>query len=390
MDYGTYFFTNIASVSVFTICICLLAWYNRRVKGMTWFAVSQVVGLAKLIFQGLEGKVPAILSSMLANELYLVAILLQFMGLYWFVVRKRVKMHWAWTALAVLFAVYTIMFFTRIPYGGNVMNIPFVGVCGVSAWMLLQYGSGPFTGVSRVAAFIMLGEMGVAGYRAMLTNFRYMRPWETVNAHTDPRWLYSLAGMAFLAAFMVMCQLWFLVTELQRELAEQARTDPLTGAMNRRAMEEAALRETARSIRFGYPLCMVVIDIDNFKQLNDTRGHAAGDCALQALVAKTQGMLRVQDMLARTGGEEFAILLPDTPASAGIVAAERIRLAVEAMEVPFENGSLKFTISAGVAQLDPARGFEGMMRLADQAMYEAKEHGRNLVSARLSEAFSLS
>lgn len=390
MDYGTYFFTNIASVSVFTICICLLAWYNRRVKGMTWFAVSQVVGLAKLILQGLEGKVPAILSSMLANELYLVAILLQFTGLYWFVVRKPVKMHWAWMALAVLFAVYTIMFFTRIPYGGNVMNIPFVGVCGVSAWMLLRYGSGPFTGVSRVAAFIMLGEMGVAGYRAMLTNFRYMRPWETVNAHTDPRWLYSLAGMAFLAAFMVMCQLWFLVTELQRELAEQARTDPLTGAMNRRAMEEAALRETARSIRFGYPLCMVMIDIDNFKQLNDTRGHAAGDCALQALVAKTQGMLRVQDMLARTGGEEFAILLPDTPASAGIVAAERIRLAVEAMEVPFENGSLKFTISAGVAQLDPARGFEGMMRLADEAMYEAKEHGRNLVSARLSEAFSLS
>jgi diguanylate cyclase len=232
--------------------------------------------------------------------------------------------------------------------------------------------------------------MGVAGYRAMLTNLRYMRPWETVNAHTDPRWLYSLAGAAFLAAFMVMCQLWFLVTELQRELAEQARTDPLTGAMNRRAMEEAALRETARSIRFGYPLCMIMIDIDNFKQLNDTRGHAAGDCALQALVDKTKSMLRVQDMLARTGGEEFAILLPDTPASAGVFAAERIRIAVEAMEVPFESGPIQFTISAGVAQLDPARGFEGMMRLADEAMYEAKEHGRNLVSARLSEAFSLS
>jgi diguanylate cyclase (GGDEF)-like protein len=159
--------------------------------------------------------------------------------------------------------------------------------------------------------------------------------------------------------------------------------------MNRRAMEEAALRETARSIRFGYPLCMIMIDIDNFKHLNDTRGHAAGDHALKALVCEVKGMLRVQDMLARTGGEEFAILLPDTSAASGILAAERVRRAIEALDVPFEAGVLKFTISAGVVQLDPVGGFEGMMRLADEAMYEAKEHGRNPVSARLREAISV-
>lgn len=388
MDYGTYFFTNIASVTVFTICLCLLAWHNRGMKGMSWFAGGMVVGLAKLILQGLEGKAPVVLSGMLANELYVVSISLHFMGLHWFVVRKPMKSRWPWIALAVLLAAYTFMFFAHVSYSGNVMNIPFVLICGASAWLLLRYGkNGPFGAVSRVTTAILFGQMGVAGYRAILTNLRYMRPWETVDAHTDPRWLYSLAGAAFLAAFMVMCDLWFLVTELQRELAERARTDPLTGAMNRRAMEEAALRETARSIRFGYPLCMIMIDIDNFKHLNDTRGHAAGDHALKALVQEVKGTLRVQDLLARTGGEEFAILLPDTPASSGIHAAERIRRAVEAMEVPFETGSIKFTISAGVAQLDPACGFEGMMRLADEAMYEAKEHGRNLVSARVMEAF---
>ncbi len=386
MDYGTYFFTNIASVTVFTICIGVLAWHNRSVKGMTWFAIGQAVGLAKLILQGLEGKVPTVLSSMLANELYLISVSLQFMGLHWFVVRKPMKTRWPLVALTTVLAVYTAMFLARIPYGGNLMNIPFVAVCGTSALMLLRCGSGPFRGVSRATAVILFGEMSVAGYRAILTNLRYMRPWETVNAHTDPRWLYSLAGMAFLAAFMVMCDLWFLVTELQRELAEQARTDPLTGAMNRRAMEEAALRETARSIRFGYPLCMIMIDIDKFKHLNDTRGHAAGDYALKALVTEVKNLLRAQDLLARTGGEEFAVLLPDTPASSGVFAAERIRRAIEALEVPFEAGPIKFTISAGVAQLDPACGLEGMMRLADEAMYEAKEQGRNLVSARLTEA----
>jgi diguanylate cyclase (GGDEF)-like protein len=388
MDYGTYFFTNIASVLVFTICISLLAWHNRSVKGMQWFAGGMIVGLIKLILQGLEGKVPAI-CGMIANELYLVSFSMQFMALHWFVVRKPMNLRWPLTALGTIFTVYTVMYFGHIPYGGNVTNIPFVTLCGASAWMLFRYGKGPFTGVSRVTAVILLGDMAVSGYRAILTNFRYMRPWETVDAHTDPRWVYSLAGMAFLAAFMVMCALWFLVTELQRELAEQARTDPLTGAMNRRAMEEAALRETSRSIRFGYPLCMIMIDIDNFKHLNDTRGHAAGDHALKALVAEVKGMLRIQDLLARTGGEEFAVLLPDTPAPAGVLAAERIRLAVEALEVPFEGGTIKFTISAGVAQLDPAGGFEGMMRLADEAMYDSKEHGRNLVSARLTEVAAL-
>ncbi len=125
-------------------------------------------------------------------------------------------------------------------------------------------------------------------YRAGLTNMRYIRPWETVHAQTDPRWLYSLALVAFLATCMVMCYLWYLVTELSRVLAEQARTDSLTGALNRRAMEEAALRETARSIRHGHGLCMIVLDVDHFKQLNDTRGHAAGDCALQALVSQVK------------------------------------------------------------------------------------------------------
>jgi diguanylate cyclase (GGDEF)-like protein len=189
--------------------------------------------------------------------------------------------------------------------------------------------------------------------------------------------------MTFLATGMVMCFLWHLVTELSKELAELARTDPLTGALNRRAMEEAALRETARSIRHGHPLCMIVADVDHFKNLNDTYGHAAGDCALQALVRQAKTMMRGNDLLARTGGEEFTILLPDTAASSGVVTAERLRQAIEALEVPFENRPIRFTISAGVAQFDPSQGdWENMMRRADSAMYDAKEHGRNAVSPR--------
>jgi diguanylate cyclase (GGDEF)-like protein len=383
MDYGTFFFTNIIAFTVFASTVTLLAWYNRRVTGMMWFAGSLIVGLAKLILQGLEGKIPPILCNMLANELYLVSFMLQLMGLRWFVVRKPVARRWPFFVIGLCLATYIPLFLNHIPYCGNVINIPFVIVCGVSAWILFKHGRAV---VSRAAGVVLCGEGCVAVYRAWLTNLRYMRPWETVHAQTDPRWLDSLAAMVFLATCMVMCYLWFLVTELGKELAEQARTDPLTGAMNRRAMEEAALRETARSIRHGHMLCMIVLDIDHFKHLNDTRGHAVGDCALQALVRQVQSMLRGNDLLARTGGEEFTILLPDTPASAGVIAAERIRQAIEELEAPFEGEPLQFTVSAGVAQLDPSQGgWESMMRRADSAMYEAKEHGRN--SVRPADAF---
>jgi diguanylate cyclase (GGDEF)-like protein len=382
MDYGTFFFTNIASVAVLTLCVCLLALYNRRVTGMKWLAGGLVVGLAKMILQGVEGKVSPELSNMPANGLYLISFMMQLVGLRWFVVRKPLRSWWPWIAIGLVLVVYIILFLEKIPYSANVINIPFVVVCGASAWILLKHGTGPFTAVSRVSAVILCGEMGLAAYRAVLTDLFYKRPWETELAESDPQWLYSLAGMAILATFMVMCYLWFLVTELQRELAALARTDPLTGALNRRVIEEAVLHETARSIRYGYPLCMIMIDIDHFKRLNDTRGHSAGDCALKVFVAKTRTLLRRQDLFARTGGDEFTILLPDSPESAGILTAERVRQTVETLEIPFEKKPLQFTISAGVAQLDPAHdGTEGMMQRADAALYKAKENGRNSVSA---------
>jgi diguanylate cyclase (GGDEF)-like protein len=377
MDYGTFFFANIVSVTVFALTVGLLAWHNRKVVGMRWFAGSIALVLAKLILQGLEGKVSVALSGMVANELYTVSFVMQGLGLRWFVLRTPMRHKWPLLAVAISLVVYTAMFLGRIKYGGNFTNIPSIMVCGASAWMLLRRGRAP---VSRVSAAILSVETLVMAYRAVLTNLRYIRPWETVHAETDPRWLYSLAAMGLLTTCMVMCYLWFLVTELGKELARQARTDSLTGALNRRAMEEAASRETARCIRHRRPLCMIVLDVDHFKQINDTRGHAAGDRVLQRLVDEVKAMLRKNDLIARTGGEEFTILLPDTDATECIVAAERVRKVIEALEVPFEDRPIRFTVSAGIAQLDSSNGdWEGMMRRADSAMYAAKGHGRNAV-----------
>ena len=386
MDYGTFLFTTIVSVAVYAVSITLLALHNRRLTGLSWLAGGILVNLVKLILQSLEGKVPPVFSALPGNELYLVSYMMQFMGLRWFVVRKPMTGRWPWIGIGILLALYTAMFLLKVPYSSNVTNLPCAAVMGASAWILFKHGRGPFTTVSRVSAVIVCGQTGVAVYRALLTNLLYMRPWETFHAQTDPRWLYSMTAASLLVVFMVMCDLWFVVTELNRELAEQASTDPLTGALNRRAMDEAAQREAARSIRHGHPLCAILIDIDHFKLLNDTRAHAAGDCALKTLVCQIRMLLRCQDLLARMGGDEFAILLPDTSAPAGIAAAERVRLAVEALEIPFDAGPIRLTVSAGVAQLDPAQGgWETMLQRADVALYDAKQHGRNSVAARLPE-----
>jgi diguanylate cyclase (GGDEF)-like protein len=377
-------------VIVFTVSVCLLAWFNRTVTGLKWIAGGMLVGLIKLILQGLEGKIPPVLGDMVANELYLISFVMQVLGLRWFVMRRPMRSWWPMGAIGVALIAYTVLFFGKVAYISNIINVPNIVVCVVGAWMLFKNARGAFSAVARTTALVLCADALMMTVRAALTNIFYKQADLTDRAHTDWRWLYSLAGMAFLAACMVMCVLWFLVTELSKELAEQARTDPLTGALNRRAMEEAALRETTRSIRYGHLPCMIVLDIDHFKQLNDTRGHAAGDCALQALVQQIKPMLRVNDVLARTGGEEFTILLPNTTASAGIVAAERVRQTIEALEVPFEDEPIRFTISAGVAQLDPAQGgWEGMMRRADAAMYEAKEGGRNSVRPLAKEPIKL-
>jgi diguanylate cyclase len=172
------------------------------------------------------------------------------------------------------------------------------------------------------------------------------------------------------------------IAKLHQELdrvSTQARHDPLTGALNRKGLEEALEREISTVRRKETPLCMALLDIDNFKKLNDTLGHSTGDEALKHLATVARECMRPQDTLARYGGEEFVILLPDTPMDKGIEAMTRLQR--ELTKKFFLAGAEKIliTFSAGVAQLaDEEKGMEAIRR-ADQAMYLAKRAGKNRV-----------
>jgi diguanylate cyclase len=168
--------------------------------------------------------------------------------------------------------------------------------------------------------------------------------------------------------------------ELDR-VSAQARHDPLTGALNRKGLEEAVDREMSNVRRKDTPLCMALLDIDNFKKLNDTMGHATGDIALTHLASVARECMRPQDTLARYGGEEFVVLLPDTPLEQGVEAM--IRLQRELTKKFFLAGTEKvlITFSAGVAQLASDESGTDAIKRADKAMYLAKRAGKNRVVA---------
>lgn len=172
------------------------------------------------------------------------------------------------------------------------------------------------------------------------------------------------------------------IAKLHQELdrvSAQARHDPLTGALNRKGLDEAVDREVALVRRKETPLCIALLDIDNFKKLNDTLGHATGDGALAHLAAVARECMRPQDTLARYGGEEFVILLPDTSLDQGIEAMTRLQR--ELTKRFFLAGAEKIliTFSAGVAQLATDEKGADAIRRADQAMYLAKRAGKNRV-----------
>jgi diguanylate cyclase len=172
------------------------------------------------------------------------------------------------------------------------------------------------------------------------------------------------------------------LVKLHRELdrvSAQARHDTLTGALNRQGLDEAMNREVSTVKRKDTPLSVALLDIDNFKKLNDSKGHETGDAALAHLATVARECMRPQDTLARYGGEEFVILLPDTPLDKGIEAMTRLQRELTRRFFLAGNEKILITFSAGVAQLAAGESGADAIRRADQAMYLAKRAGKNRV-----------
>ena len=165
------------------------------------------------------------------------------------------------------------------------------------------------------------------------------------------------------------------------DLTERAREDQLTGTLNRRGLDEAFKRESARADRQSAPMCVALLDIDNFKKLNDTLGHQAGDEALMHIVQVIKAHLRPADALARYGGEEFVILLPDSDISEAVDVMSRLQRELTKRFFLHKNEKLLITFSCGVSQRSSSEDLEPAISRADRALYQAKRAGKNRVCA---------
>jgi diguanylate cyclase (GGDEF)-like protein len=167
---------------------------------------------------------------------------------------------------------------------------------------------------------------------------------------------------------------------LYNQMQHLAITDTLTGVYNRRGLLEHGQREINRALRSDRPLAVIMLDIDNFKQVNDSYSHAAGDQVLQALALLCQENLREVDIIGRYGGEEFAILLPETDGDGAYLVAQRLRQSAAETSIPTQHGEISITVSVGIACTQgEISNLAVLLDMADTAMYEAKRAGRNLV-----------
>ena len=171
-------------------------------------------------------------------------------------------------------------------------------------------------------------------------------------------------------------------TRLYEQAERLATTDGLTGLMNRRSLNAQLAARVREAQRYRRPLSLVLLDIDHFKKVNDTHGHPAGDAVLRGVAAVARAQARETDLVARYGGEEMALVLPETDAGGASTIAERLRAAVEGTAHATEHGTLRVTVSVGVATW-PGGGQtpDELLTTADRALYRAKQTGRNRVEA---------
>ncbi len=169
---------------------------------------------------------------------------------------------------------------------------------------------------------------------------------------------------------------------LARKLYEGSTRDALTLAYNRKYAGERLASEVAYAQRHGTPLSLLMFDLDHFKNVNDSAGHLAGDAVLRVVAAQVQRTIRTEDVLARYGGEEFVVLVRGIEHKSVFILADRIRVGVERLTIPWESRTLKVTVSIGVASLAecaPKATVEALVALADERLYRAKAGGRNRV-----------
>jgi diguanylate cyclase (GGDEF)-like protein len=238
-------------------------------------------------------------------------------------------------------------------------------LCGLRGWRQANVGDA----IIAFAAILMVGGIPLALFQQFVNQDLAGAQSIAFGTHSTA---YVLVAVGFLASVLI---------EYQQYLSHLATEDPLTRLFNRRGMEDALQVTLAQAARKQTPTSALMVDIDHFKQVNDSFGHDVGDQVIRQVADLLERLSRSSDVVARTGGEEYLLILPDTGLGAARVLGERIRSAIGDHALLIENQRIKVTVSVGVACLEGESNLDDLAQEADRALYLAKRGGRNRVSS---------
>jgi diguanylate cyclase (GGDEF)-like protein len=371
VDVHSFALPGFVSQATFALTLALLAWSDARTRGTRWLAAACALQLLTMISRAIM-PVPLRVSENLSACLLVLVFFLIYMGMRWFVLRTRLT---TMNGPLALSAAMTTILSVGVMHPGAELAAARVAaliVLGSTIVMLVRPRIKSLADTGRVMALLMVFVAATVALQLVLSLGVFRADHQLDAAAHDLTMIgITMLGFGFIGMY---------VAETKRRLHEETRLDSLTGLHNRRAFEEMIHREVQLAARDNTPLTLLMMDLDHFKQLNDTWGHALGDRALRTFGGVLLTVTGSRDAVARLGGEEFAILLPGRSPRSALSLAERLRATVEGLRLSEGEELVRFTVSVGLSSLQAGEtGFEPMLRRADRALYKVKRSGRNRV-----------
>lgn len=333
------------------------------------------------VLLGLRHVIYDFLSIVIANIAIIMGVVLIYRGLFHFLGITLRHERWLSTTLVVLLAALLYFYTFHIPDINiriQTFSMVCAAICLIGASGLLKHRDIRNRMVAKmlIAMFLLMSSLFIFRF---FWSFYAIPPQDFMRAGLLSA-LTIIAGelLVILSSF---CTIWMASDELQDELSEIARIDPLTGLYNRRAFDECCDIEFSRAQRSGAPFAIIMCDLDHFKNVNDEYGHHVGDEVLRRFANTLKEHIRKHDVVARFGGEEFVLLLPGKDTEQGLEVAEKLRAKTADTQITIgDDVCLTLSASFGVAHYDSSdREWSAVLHRADNALYAAKKQGRNRV-----------
>ncbi|QBJ79294.1 GGDEF domain-containing protein [Aquitalea sp. USM4] len=361
------------------LCMAFASLRRSGLPGVWQWLVANCAVVIYLPLLGLRGMVPDSISIVVANGVQALSLAMYYAGCASFLGRPpRWRLLLGGAILQVLGVTYWRYAQDSLPMRVMAISIYAALVCLATAWLMVSH----YRGHRRSVHYRLL-----TGLSCLLAVTQVVRAIYFYQLHPVPTSIMLASGWNIIllclgAAIMPalsMAAVLMLHESLQTQAEDAANRDFMTGALSRKHLFTTGQQLILQAAASRRPLVLLLIDLDHFKSINDTFGHAAGDEVLCAFAEMVRGHLRSHDALGRLGGEEFAVLLPDTPIEAAWLVAERLRLHAQQRPVSSRFGECRYSISIGVAVWQGGESFDQLCRRADQALYQAKNTGRNRV-----------